>query len=68
MSVRGYRVTYSLLPADCHPLCRQCVANLRDTGSTCLECQNARHLLLGDHCLPDCPAGYYAENGACRSE
>ncbi|KFO84606.1 Extracellular matrix protein FRAS1, partial [Buceros rhinoceros silvestris] len=51
---------------DCHPLCRQCVANLRDTGSTCLECQNARHLLLGDHCLPDCPAGYYAENGACR--
>ncbi|GAB0189453.1 extracellular matrix organizing protein FRAS1 [Grus japonensis] len=51
---------------DCHPLCRQCVANLRDTGSICLECQNARHLLLGDHCIPDCPVGYYAENGACK--
>ncbi|NWY04165.1 FRAS1 protein, partial [Nothoprocta ornata] len=51
---------------DCHPLCRQCVANLRDTGSVCLTCQNARHLLLGDHCVPDCPAGYYARSGACR--
>ncbi|KAM6401739.1 extracellular matrix organizing protein FRAS1 isoform 2-T2 [Pluvialis apricaria] len=51
---------------DCHPLCRQCVANLWDTGSICLKCQNARHLLLGDHCIPDCLLGYYAENGACK--
>ncbi|XP_062470145.1 extracellular matrix organizing protein FRAS1 [Pezoporus occidentalis] len=51
---------------DCHPLCRQCVANLRDTGSICLKCQNARLLLLGDHCVPDCPMGYYVENGACK--
>ncbi|KAM6269950.1 LOW QUALITY PROTEIN: extracellular matrix organizing protein FRAS1 [Porphyrio hochstetteri] len=51
---------------DCHPWCRQCVANLRDTGSVCLECQNARHLLLGDRCVPDCPLGYYTEKGACR--
>ncbi|XP_010019626.1 PREDICTED: extracellular matrix protein FRAS1-like, partial [Nestor notabilis] len=51
---------------DCHPLCRQCVANLWDTGSICLKCQNARLLLLGDHCIPDCPVGYYAENGACK--
>ncbi|XP_031463336.1 extracellular matrix protein FRAS1 [Phasianus colchicus] len=51
---------------DCHPLCRQCVANLWDTGSLCLKCQNARHLLLGDHCVPDCPAGYYTESGACK--
>ncbi|XP_057287145.1 extracellular matrix organizing protein FRAS1 [Pezoporus wallicus] len=51
---------------DCHPLCRQCVANLRDTGSICLKCQNARLLLLGDHCVPDCPMGYYVKNGACK--
>ncbi|OXB58880.1 hypothetical protein ASZ78_012724 [Callipepla squamata] len=51
---------------DCHPLCRQCVANLRDTGSLCLKCHNARHLLLGDRCVPDCPAGYYLESGACK--
>ncbi|KFU86504.1 Extracellular matrix protein FRAS1, partial [Chaetura pelagica] len=51
---------------DCHPLCRRCVANLQDTGSICLECQNARHFLLGDHCIPDCPLGYYVENGACK--
>uniref|UniRef100_A0A8C4U634 VWFC domain-containing protein n=1 Tax=Falco tinnunculus TaxID=100819 RepID=A0A8C4U634_FALTI len=51
---------------DCHPLCHQCVANLQDTGSICLKCQNTRHLLLQDHCIPDCPVGYYAENGACK--
>ncbi|XP_025062352.1 extracellular matrix protein FRAS1 isoform X12 [Alligator sinensis] len=51
---------------DCHPLCHQCVADLHNTGSICLQCQNARHLLLGDHCVPDCPMGYYAENGACK--
>ncbi|XP_027744997.1 extracellular matrix protein FRAS1 [Empidonax traillii] len=51
---------------DCHPLCRQCVADLRDTGSVCLQCQNSRHLLLGDRCVPDCPAGHYAQSGACK--
>ncbi|KAM5158784.1 extracellular matrix organizing protein FRAS1 [Callospermophilus lateralis] len=52
--------------ADCHPLCQHCVADLQDTGSICLRCQNARYLLLGDHCVPDCPSGYYAERGACK--
>lgn len=59
---------FSLLPPDCHPLCQQCVANLRDTGSVCLKCQNSRHLLLGDLCLPHCPPGHYAHSGACKSE
>ncbi|OWK55263.1 Extracellular matrix protein FRAS1 [Lonchura striata] len=51
---------------DCHPLCQQCVANLWDSGSVCLKCQHARHLLLGDRCVPDCPPGHYAEHGACK--
>uniref|UniRef100_G1TEM3 Fraser extracellular matrix complex subunit 1 n=1 Tax=Oryctolagus cuniculus TaxID=9986 RepID=G1TEM3_RABIT len=51
--------------ADCHPLCQHCVADLHSPGSICLACQNARHLLLGDHCVPQCPSGYYAEKGAC---
>ncbi|KAF4802764.1 hypothetical protein TURU_022239 [Turdus rufiventris] len=51
---------------DCHPLCQQCVANLRDTGSVCLKCQNSRHLLLGDLCLPHCPPGHYTHSGACK--
>ncbi|XP_065453534.1 extracellular matrix organizing protein FRAS1 isoform X1 [Chrysemys picta bellii] len=51
---------------DCHPLCHQCVADLHDTGSVCLKCQNARHLLLGDRCVPDCPVGSYAESGVCK--
>ncbi|KAI4585533.1 hypothetical protein MJG53_005767 [Ovis ammon polii x Ovis aries] len=52
--------------ADCHPLCHHCVADLRDTGSICLQCQNARNLLLGDRCVPDCPSGYFVERGACK--
>ncbi|XP_012660764.1 extracellular matrix protein FRAS1 [Otolemur garnettii] len=52
--------------ADCHPLCQNCTADLHHTGSICLRCQNARHLLLGDHCAPDCPPGYYAERAACK--
>ncbi|KAB1282015.1 Extracellular matrix protein FRAS1 [Camelus dromedarius] len=52
---------------DCHPLCQHCAANLRNTGSVCLRCQNARYLLLGDRCVPDCPSGYYAERGACQT-
>ncbi|XP_058403319.1 extracellular matrix organizing protein FRAS1 isoform X7 [Diceros bicornis minor] len=52
--------------ADCHPLCQHCAADLHNTGSICLRCQNARYLLLGDRCVPDCPSGYYAERGACK--
>ncbi|XP_042534078.1 extracellular matrix organizing protein FRAS1 [Dipodomys spectabilis] len=52
--------------ADCHPLCQLCTADLHDTGSTCLRCQNARHLLFRDHCVPHCPSGHYAERGACK--
>ncbi|ELK16427.1 Extracellular matrix protein FRAS1 [Pteropus alecto] len=52
--------------ADCHPLCQRCAADLHNTGGICLKCQNARYLLLGDHCVPDCPSGYYAEKGACK--
>ncbi|XP_032256495.1 extracellular matrix protein FRAS1 isoform X2 [Phoca vitulina] len=51
---------------DCHPLCQHCAADLHHTGSVCLSCQNARYLLLGDHCVPDCPSGYYTERGACK--
>ncbi|GAB1289869.1 Extracellular matrix organizing protein FRAS1 [Apodemus speciosus] len=52
--------------ADCHPLCQHCVANLQDTGSVCLKCQHARHLLLGDHCVPECSPGHYKERGTCQ--
>ncbi|KAK2489711.1 hypothetical protein MC885_008047 [Smutsia gigantea] len=52
--------------ADCHPLCQHCVADLHSPGSICLRCQNAQYLLLGDHCAPSCPSGYYAERGACK--
>nr|XP_023408991.1 extracellular matrix protein FRAS1 [Loxodonta africana] len=52
--------------ADCHPLCQHCTADLHNTGSVCLRCQDARYLLLGDHCAPDCPSGYYVEKGACE--
>ncbi|ELW63934.1 Extracellular matrix protein FRAS1 [Tupaia chinensis] len=51
---------------DCHPLCQHCAAHLHSTGSICLRCQSVRHLLLGDHCVSDCPSGYYAEMGACK--
>ncbi|XP_012928771.1 extracellular matrix protein FRAS1 isoform X2 [Heterocephalus glaber] len=51
---------------DCHPLCQHCAADLQDTKSVCLRCQNARHLLLGDHCVPHCPSGYYTERGTCK--
>ncbi|KAM4854655.1 extracellular matrix organizing protein FRAS1 [Thomomys bottae] len=52
--------------ADCHPLCQLCTADLHDTGSICLRCQNAHHLLFRDHCVPHCPSGYYSERGACK--
>ncbi|XP_073093520.1 extracellular matrix organizing protein FRAS1 isoform X5 [Manis javanica] len=52
--------------ADCHPLCQHCVADLHSPGSICLRCQNDRYLLLGDHCAPSCPSGYYTERGACK--
>ncbi|KAF7252544.1 Extracellular matrix protein FRAS1 [Varanus komodoensis] len=51
---------------DCHPLCAQCVADLQGTGGLCLECQNPRHLLLRDHCEPECPEGYHKHHGACQ--
>lgn len=53
---------------DCHPLCQQCAADLHNTGSICLRCQNPQFLLLGDHCVPECPSGYYAEKEACKSK
>ncbi|XP_070250414.1 extracellular matrix organizing protein FRAS1 [Myotis yumanensis] len=52
--------------ADCHPLCQQCAADLHSPGSICLRCQNTQFLLLGDHCVPNCPSGYYAEERACK--
>ncbi|XP_061439271.1 extracellular matrix organizing protein FRAS1 isoform X3 [Rhineura floridana] len=51
---------------DCHPLCRQCVADLQDTGSICLKCQNLHYLLLRDRCVLDCPIGYYRVGGECQ--
>ena len=53
---------------DCHPLCQHCAADLYNTGSVCLRCQNARYLLLEDLCVPHCPSGYFAQRGACKSE
>ncbi|XP_074849859.1 extracellular matrix organizing protein FRAS1 isoform X2 [Carettochelys insculpta] len=50
----------------CHPSCHECVANLHDAGSVCLTCQSARHLLLDDRCVPDCPLGSYVDGGACK--
>nr|CAI9707391.1 unnamed protein product [Rangifer tarandus platyrhynchus] len=52
--------------ADCHPLCHHCAADLHHTGSSCLQCQDARSLLLGDRCVRDCPSGYFVERGACK--
>ncbi|XP_075401034.1 extracellular matrix organizing protein FRAS1 [Tenrec ecaudatus] len=52
--------------ADCHPLCQHCTARPRRPGSVCLQCQRARHLLLGDRCVSECPAGYYTDKGACQ--
>nr|XP_056711523.1 LOW QUALITY PROTEIN: extracellular matrix organizing protein FRAS1 [Euleptes europaea] len=51
---------------DCHPLCQQCVADLQDTGSICLKCQNGRHSLLKDRCVPGCPVGHYKDGGMCK--
>ncbi|XP_042325028.1 extracellular matrix organizing protein FRAS1 [Sceloporus undulatus] len=51
---------------DCHPLCNQCVADLQNTGSICLKCQNTGHLLLKDLCVPECPTGYYMVGRACQ--
>uniref|UniRef100_A0A8C6YA37 VWFC domain-containing protein n=1 Tax=Naja naja TaxID=35670 RepID=A0A8C6YA37_NAJNA len=53
--------------AGCHPLCELCVADLHtDLGSTCLRCRDIHHLLLKDHCVPDCPTGFYQLGGACQ--
>ncbi|KAM9330542.1 extracellular matrix organizing protein FRAS1 [Gastrophryne carolinensis] len=51
---------------DCHPQCQYCVANLHDSGSMCLKCQYSRYYFLGERCLPDCPAGFYAEGKSCK--
>nr|XP_033819322.1 extracellular matrix protein FRAS1 isoform X2 [Geotrypetes seraphini] len=51
---------------DCHPSCQNCVADLHDTGSNCLRCQNPRHLLHGDQCLSECAEGYYGQRGTCK--
>uniref|UniRef100_A0ABM5GKG1 Extracellular matrix organizing protein FRAS1 n=1 Tax=Pogona vitticeps TaxID=103695 RepID=A0ABM5GKG1_9SAUR len=51
---------------DCHSLCSQCVADLKDEGSICLKCQNSHHLFLKDHCILECPAGYYRVDRMCQ--
>ncbi|KAJ7327207.1 hypothetical protein JRQ81_016966, partial [Phrynocephalus forsythii] len=52
---------------DCHPSCSSCVADLKDRGSICLKCQNFDQLLLKDHCVIECPAGYYKVDGMCQA-
>ncbi|KAG7481357.1 hypothetical protein MATL_G00065830 [Megalops atlanticus] len=59
LSAAGYCV-------ECHGDCQRCVADPQDSGSVCLWCKSPRDLLLGDHCVPNCPVGYYTQYGACK--
>ncbi|XP_053317651.1 extracellular matrix organizing protein FRAS1 [Spea bombifrons] len=51
---------------DCHPQCQLCVANLHHTGSVCLKCPYSRYYLCEERCVPECPAGFYAEGRTCK--
>uniref|UniRef100_A0A3B4AGL3 VWFC domain-containing protein n=1 Tax=Periophthalmus magnuspinnatus TaxID=409849 RepID=A0A3B4AGL3_9GOBI len=46
--------------------CQRCTADLRAAGgSVCLWCKAPRTWLLGDHCVSECPVGYFGRHGAC---
>ncbi|KAM8864960.1 extracellular matrix organizing protein FRAS1 isoform 2-T3 [Synchiropus picturatus] len=50
----------------CSSDCQRCTADLQTgVGSVCLWCKSARMLLLGDHCVSQCPTGRFQLHGAC---
>ncbi|XP_076007225.1 extracellular matrix organizing protein FRAS1 [Genypterus blacodes] len=50
----------------CSAECQRCTADLQTgIGSICLWCKEPRTLLLGDHCVSQCPRGHYSWHGAC---
>ncbi|KTF97312.1 hypothetical protein cypCar_00002394 [Cyprinus carpio] len=52
---------------ECEEGCQRCVADLQSGfGTVCLWCKSPRMLLLGDHCVPQCPPKYYRWHGACK--
>ncbi|KAG7278007.1 hypothetical protein CRUP_020323 [Coryphaenoides rupestris] len=63
--------TYLHHSGDCHRCsegCQRCVWDHRSgVGSVCLRCGAPGDLLLGDHCVSQCPWGLYPRDGACRT-
>ncbi|XP_073695623.1 extracellular matrix organizing protein FRAS1 [Garra rufa] len=52
---------------ECEERCQRCVADLQSGfGTVCLWCKVPRMLLLGDHCVQQCPPKYYRWHGACK--
>uniref|UniRef100_A0A672MQB1 Extracellular matrix protein FRAS1-like n=1 Tax=Sinocyclocheilus grahami TaxID=75366 RepID=A0A672MQB1_SINGR len=52
---------------ECEEGCQRCVADLHSGfGTVCLWCKFPRMLLLGDHCVPQCPPKYYRWHRACK--
>ncbi|XP_043916303.1 extracellular matrix organizing protein FRAS1-like [Protopterus annectens] len=51
---------------DCSSECQRCVADLRSNDHICLWCKKPHFFLLGNSCIPECPAGYYNANGVCE--
>ncbi|RXN23492.1 extracellular matrix FRAS1-like protein [Labeo rohita] len=52
---------------ECEEGCQRCVADLQSGfGTVCLWCKVPRMLLLGDHCVAQCPPKYYRWHGACK--
>ncbi|XP_042580368.1 extracellular matrix organizing protein FRAS1-like [Cyprinus carpio] len=52
---------------ECEEGCQRCVADLQSGfGTVCLWCKVPRMLLLGDHCVSQCPPKYYRWHGACK--
>ncbi|KAJ8339232.1 hypothetical protein SKAU_G00360180 [Synaphobranchus kaupii] len=51
---------------ECQVGCQSCVAHRQNNGSICLRCEGPRDLQLRDRCVPHCPFGFYARNGACN--
>ncbi|TRY85660.1 hypothetical protein DNTS_020362 [Danionella cerebrum] len=51
----------------CEEGCQRCVADLQSgSGTVCLWCKVPKMVLLGDHCVPQCPPRHYRWHGACK--